>query len=412
MSAPASRYRFVVEALLFLTYAVFGLSWIGFTPLLPDLQAAYGLSQAQLGLLNTLVSVAKVITPLLTGWLALRLGMRATILLGSLLISVATLVPFAPHVAWILAERFVFGIGGAMVVTLFSPMVMQWFPAHERPLVTAINNVAVNTGIAITLFTTVPLATRIGWRQTLFLYGALSVILCLAWAFLGRERQQAATMTTSTETVGYRQVWAKRETWFLAMGFTGPLALYLALNTWLPAHLMATFSMTKAAAASFTGLFNLVGIPAALISGELTRRTGVRRPFIIGSGLLMSASATAMVLAPSATLRTCGAIGLGIALFTYVAPLFTIPMELPESSPQTVSLTMATVLSTAYAVSSVSPLVVGWLQERTGSYATGLVFWAIGSLVLTLAGVLLPETGPRSEARQQTAEALDMAPAR
>ncbi|MEB3197488.1 MAG: hypothetical protein VKP62_09825, partial [Candidatus Sericytochromatia bacterium] len=61
--ASPSPYRFVVETLLFLTYAVFGLSWIAITPLVGDLQAEFHVTGAQLGLLTTMVSVAKVVAP-------------------------------------------------------------------------------------------------------------------------------------------------------------------------------------------------------------------------------------------------------------------------------------------------------------------------------------------------------------
>ena len=60
---PQSKYRFLVEALLFLTYAVFGLSWIAVTPLVGELQSQFHVSAAELGLLTTTVSVAKVIAP-------------------------------------------------------------------------------------------------------------------------------------------------------------------------------------------------------------------------------------------------------------------------------------------------------------------------------------------------------------
>lgn len=390
-----SRYRFLVEALLFLTYAAFGLSWIAITPLMGDLQAAFHATGAQLGLITTMVSVAKVIAPVLTGALAVRWGMKKTLLAGAALIGIAALAPFAPDFGWFLASRFAFGVGGAVVVTLMGPMVMQWFPRHELPIVNAFNNVAVNTGITVTLFATAPLAGVLGWQHTLVAYGVLSLVLAGAWAVFGRERVLEATAEAAPADVRYRDVWAMRETWLIALAFAGPLALYLAFNTWLPKHFMEAYHMTKGAAASYTGLFNLVGIPTAIAFGFLTRAAGVRRPFIIGAGLLMAVSALGMIFAGTPALITVSAVGLGIALFAYVAPLFTIPMELPGMTPRHVSLMMGTVYSLAYFVSSFSPVAVGALHDRLGSYAPGLAIWAVGSLVLALAGVLLPETGPR-----------------
>lgn len=403
------RYRFVVETLLFLTYAVFGISWIAVTPLMGDLRTEFDISSAQLGLLNTLVAVAKVVAPILTGLLAVRIGLKRAILLGSLCICFAALAPFSPNFNTFLASRFIFGIGGAMVVTLLGPMAMQWFPAAERPLVNAFNNVAVNTGITITLFATVPLASLLGWRHTLLVYGLISVGLAVAWAILGREHNaaSAAQPAKSTEakpaeakpaepkpTVRYRDVWKLKETWLIALGFAGPLALYLALNTWLPRHYMEAFGMDKTMASQYTGLFNLVGIPTAILAGLATQKLGLRRPFIIGAGFLMVASSFGMILFQHPALIMIAAVGLGVALFTYVAPLFTIPMEMPGATPQHVSLMMGTVFSIAYIFSSLSPVLAGLLRDLTGSFIPGLGMWAAFSFVLAVAGMFLPETGP------------------
>jgi cyanate permease len=396
---PQSKYRFVVEALLFLTYAVFGLSWIAVTPMVGELQNQFHVTGAELGLLTTTVSVAKVFAPLLTGLLAVRFGLKRTILVGSLLICCAALAPFAPDFKLFLASRFLFGVGGAVVVTLLGPMVMQWFPKEELPLVNAFNNVAVNTGITVTLFATVPLTNAIGWRQTLLAYGLLSVALCVAWAVLGREATTVeGAAAEAVSDVTYWDVWKMRETWLIALSFAGPLALYLAFNTWLPKHYMEAFHMTKAVASQYTGLFNLIGIPTAIIAGFLTKKLGLRRPFIIGAGVVMGFAGFGMFLAPSPAYITVASVALGVALFTYVAPLFTIPMELPGMTSRHVSLMMGTVFSFAYLFSSLSPVVVGALHDYTGSFLPGLSIWAAFSWVLALGGLLLPETGPKARA--------------
>lgn len=389
------RYRFVVEALLFLTYAVFGLSWIAVTPLSAEIQESFRITAAQFGLITTLVSMAKVVAPLATGLLAVKIGIKRTALIGSLCISCAALAPLAADFNLFLASRFVFGVGGAMVVTLLSAAVMQWFPKGELPLVNALNNVAVNTGITVTLFTTVPLSGMLGWRKTLLVYGLISVGLLVAWAVFGRDRVAASTaQAENAETARYIDVWRMKETWIIALSFAGPLALYLAFNTWLPKYYMEAFGMTKAAASQYTGLFNLVGIPTAIVAGILTKQLGLRRPFIIGAGGLMGFAGFGMFLFNQPALLMVSAVCLGVALFTYVSPLFTAPMELPGMTPQKVSLMMGTVFSFAYVFSSLSPVVVGYLRDTTGTFTLGFGIWAAFSWVLALGGLLLPETGP------------------
>lgn len=429
--APSPQ-RFLIAAILFLTYAAFGLSWIALTPLAGEVMAELKVSTTQFAMLSTMVSVAKVVAPLATGFLAVRIGLKNTILIGSALISCAMLAPFAPNFELFLASRFVFGLGGAIVVTLLGPMTMQWFPASERPIVTAFNNVAVNTGISITLLTTVPLATAVGWRKALMAYAGLSVLLFLAWALFGKEKTvpvavaapsaqedqavgaESPQAAAAAPVVGYLDVWRMPETWWIALSFAGPLALYLAFNTFLPKHFMEAYGMTKAAASGYTAIFNLVGIPTAIVAGLLTKQLGLRRPFIIGAGLLMGFAGLGLTLFAQPLLITISAVALGVAMFTYVAPLFTIPMEMKGNTPAHVSLMMGTVFSFAYLVSSLSPMLVGFLHDGLSmhallpaalwpasmpdhSFAPGFLLWTLFSWVLALGGFMLPETGPKAK---------------
>jgi cyanate permease len=397
-ATPApTPYRFLIEAILFLTYAAFGLSWIAITPLLTDLQTHFSVDNTTVALLYTAVAVAKVIAPLLTGLIATRLGARRTLLAGSTLIAIAALSALSPRFGGFVAGRFLFGLGGAVVVTLLAPTVMRWFPRGELPVVNALNNVAVNTGVAATLFLTGPLATRIGWRGTLLLYAGVSALFAAAWAIFGRCSPPSAPSLpgpASHRGARFADVWRMRETWLIALAFTAPLALYLAFNTWLPRYYLEARHFDRATATGFTGLFNLVGIPAAIAGGLLTRRLGLRRPLLVGAGLLLCFSSLAMLLLASPSLLLCAAILLGVALFIAGSALITTAMELPGSTPERVGLVMATMLSTAYLASAAAPLVVGWLRDRTGSFLPGLVGWAAFSSLLAVAGWLLPETGP------------------
>lgn len=383
----------LIQVLLFLVYCAFGVSWLAFAPLLGDLEAAFGISHAQAGLLVSAVSLAKAFVPLLAGLLASRFGLKRTLSVAALLCSLSVLVPLAPSFGALLALRFLFGVGGATVVTLSGAVLMGWFSTEELPMVNGLNNVAVNTGISLALFATVPMATAIGWRGTLSIFGWVSLALAIAWMAMGQEGHGADRKAHDTGLL--QVVLRRRETWLLALAFTGPLALYLALNTWLPAYYQSAFAMTKGAASAVTGVFNLVGIPAAILGGFISGRIGLRRPLIVLSGLLLPVAAAGMVLASDAAYRMLFSVLLGASFFLYVSPLFTIPMELPGVDSRQVALMNGVVYSVAYTVSFVSPMVVGWLKDAGAGYVPGLLLFAGLSTVLAVCGSLLPETGPR-----------------
>ena len=400
MNEKPSSYRYVIEVILFLTYALFGVSWLAISPLAKELFGVFQVSKTEFALLFTVVTIAKVIAPIVTGAVALRLGLKWTILAGSAFICVVLLGPLVPTFQVFLLSRFLFGLGGAVVVTLVGPMVMQWFPRDELPTVNAWNGVAVNTGIAVTMYVSTPLAeTSLGWRGTLLLFGGANVAMFVAWAVLGKERQaapaKAAQAAAPEAPVRYMDVWKLKETWLATLAFTGAVALYLSFSNWLPTFYQEQFHFEKTASAQYSGIVNLAGIPSAIICGYLTKKLGVRRPFLIVGGLVTGTVAFGMFLSSSPVVIMVSAVLLGIGLFIPTAAIATLLMELPGVTPRHVSLIMGTMFSFCYVVSAFAPNLVAFLRDKTGSFVPGFVVLTVLSWVIFVAGFLLPETGPK-----------------
>src|SRR4051812_4293028 len=61
---PNRPYRFLIETLLFLSYFVFGMSWIGYSPFLKEIQQQFALDYTRTGLVISAVSFAKIFVPL------------------------------------------------------------------------------------------------------------------------------------------------------------------------------------------------------------------------------------------------------------------------------------------------------------------------------------------------------------
>src|ERR1043166_4585375 len=186
MNAPVSAtaletrpYRFLIEALLFLSYFVFGMSWIGYSPFLKEIQQQFALDYTRTGLVISAVSFAKIFIPLVAGIMAVRLGVSRAILIGNFCICASLYTPFASSFSALVISRMLFGVGGAIVVTLLGPAVLQWFPRSELAIVNGFNYVAVNSGITASLFATIPLAVRFGRKSTLVGYALVSVAIFL-----------------------------------------------------------------------------------------------------------------------------------------------------------------------------------------------------------------------------------------
>src|SRR3954447_270127 len=84
------------------------------TPLLPDLTDQFGLSKAGAGVLAAAYPVGTFAGGLPGGWMAARVGVRQTVLLGLALMTLASVAfAFAESVVVLDAARFLQGVGGA-----------------------------------------------------------------------------------------------------------------------------------------------------------------------------------------------------------------------------------------------------------------------------------------------------------
>src|ERR671923_1290005 len=82
------------------------------TPLLPDLSDQYGLSKPAAGVLAAAYPAGTFIGALPGGWLAARVGVRPTVLLGlGMLVGASVAFAFARNVVVLDVARFVQGIG-------------------------------------------------------------------------------------------------------------------------------------------------------------------------------------------------------------------------------------------------------------------------------------------------------------
>jgi MFS transporter, CP family, cyanate transporter len=382
---------FLIAAVLFGMYAGFGAAWMAVVPLFPEIEAALAIPRADAAWLVSIVSLAKSVVPVLAGVVAARVGLTRTLRGAALLMTLGVIVPWLPGLwAWVLV-RFLFGVGGAVWLTMMPAVVVDVFPAQRRALVNALNGVAVNTGVIVGLKLALPLKDAFGHQVALSLLASGCVLFLVGLVALGQITTSAPRQVGLGEVLrGYRSVLGERATWLIALAFTGPLALYLVINTWLPTHLEQAFGLSRAEAAAGLSFMNLCGIPASVAVGVmLLRGIGrIKTHILVGAVLLPTAMAGALLL-DGAARDVCFALA-GVGLFVPVAPLVTLLQRQPDMTAGKVGMVMGTMGSATYIVSSVAPNVVG--AAVTAGVSLGAALLPCCLLGLTpLAALLLPE---------------------
>ncbi len=402
--AQRRPYRFVLLGLVLLVQGSFALSFMSAPPLFTMIMEDYGLARATASLMVGLPVLMMGLLSLPFSLLASRVGLKQTYAAGAFLVATGILIPFASSFPMLLALRVLLGLGMAVVAPLGWPILMPWFQPRTYPLISTVTAVWASLSVTLAMFVSVPLADAVGWQNAMGLFAAVALLAAVAWLVLGRVTPTPASSraTSIRETLAMAR---QRNTLVLGLGLAGAFSFYTAMTSWLPTYYFEVRGMTQEAAGRLTGLLPFVGMAGTIAGGVLASVVGRRRPFLIVLGVGMSAAGLGAFLT-EAPLLYLSVVVMGFFSWMYQPSAFTLPMELPGMTPQKLGVMLATALGIGNLATFFSPLLVGAIADASGSYVPGLAVVSGLAVLLSLAGYLLPETGPKGKSRSVPAKAV------
>lgn len=176
--------------------AVFG---VGLPVIAPTLQAQYGLSIAQVGVLLAAPWVGATVTLLPWGLAADRFGERTALALGlgssSVLLVACAYAPTFHDLIGLLALA---GAAGSSVQSASGRAVMQWFAAEERGLALGIRQTSIPLGGLVAALTLPPIASAGGTEAAFVYLAALSLAGALAGGAVIRTPAEMDAIEAST----------------------------------------------------------------------------------------------------------------------------------------------------------------------------------------------------------------------
>ena len=265
--------------------------------LAPALQAEYGLSLTQVGVVFAAQWMGTTVTLLPWGLLADRIGERLVLaigltLCGALLLGLALVPPFPVLVVLLIAG----GAAGASVNSASGRAVMQWFDADERGLALGVRQTAIPLG-GVTTSLVLP-HLELG-AAFLFLAG-LAFAGALAGAVLIRERVREGVEADDVE-------WTLRDSrlWRLSFGTGLYLVAQVAITGFVVLFLVDARDFSAAAAAAVLAGIQALAIGTRIGAGRWSDRLGSRIVPLrrIGLAIFGTLAACALVVpAPAALL--------------------------------------------------------------------------------------------------------------
>jgi MFS transporter, CP family, cyanate transporter len=383
------RNKYIVEAIAFFSYVLFAMAWVGATANMGQIMEAMNIqSLAAASMLSGAVTLAKIVGTFIAAVIALKLGIKLAFLVSGLMIGIGIFSPYIQSYDLLLVSRFIVGLGGALMVVYFNPIVLHWFEPNERPIVNGLNAVAFNLGTAIVMWLIDDLNHLLGdWQATLSAFSIASIFLALCWCLV--DYQEPETTGEGTDNVSTKAAYSYIDglkdsfNWQYSLSYAGLLGFYICLFTFYPEAGISQGSFVMGA--------GIIGTLAGIVYSRMVPQ---RLPIIRWSGLLLTLSVLCLSFIDDAMLRTISAISLGFFMFFPVTALISLPHELENMTPQRITVIFSLFYSISYLVATVILWAFGLMVDASGNYYSAFMMISVLSLSLFAGSFWLPETAP------------------
>ena len=381
-------------------------------PAIAALQAGLGISLLQAGFLLSLVQLAGMSAGVAFGALADALGLRRSMLIGLLLLSLASAVGgVARDVTWLLLLRAVEGFGFLLVVLPAPGLIRRLVAPQRLNRMLGLWGTYMPFGAALALLAGPAWIDTFGWRSWWWLLAGLSLAMAL-WLARAVPLAPAGTAAPPMPWLQrLRQTLAARGPWLVALTFAVYAGQWLAVIGFLPTIYLQA-GLSGAATGALTALAAAVNMAGNVVSGRLLQ-AGTQPTRLLNIGFCTMGLAAVVAFAAvdgwalPALLRYVAVLVFSLVGGLIPATLFSLAVRLAPSE-QTLSTSVGWMQQWSAAGQFCGPPLVAWVASRSGGWqwtwvATGACS-LLGLLLASRIGALLHRTA-QAAALQDNARA-------
>lgn len=353
----------------------------GVAPVLPDLQAAFGLSPARAGLLTTLPLLAFGIVSPFAATVARRFGLERSLFASLVLVAVGVLLRSAGTVACLFAGTVVIGTGIAIGNVLLPSLVKRDFP-DRVPTITGACALTMGIAAGGVSAVAVPLAAALGWQLALGASVLLPLLAGAAWSAQLSSRTAPAAGTPGAPHGG--PVWRSPLAWQVTVFIGSNSLLFYVLIAWLPT-ILAQAGLSPTMAGSLHGAMQLAAAVPGLFLGPVIARMKDQKAIAAGLSLLVGAGLVGFIAWPGAAMLWATLVGFASGGAFLLALIY---MGLRTGSPQQAAALSGMAQCVGYLLAAGGPTLAGLLHDALDSWDAVLGAGAVLSLVMATCGVL------------------------
>ena len=403
--------RHTVVLLCFLSTFICYIDRVNISVAIIPMAEEFGWSDTERGLVLSSFFAGYLVTQVLGGWLAQKLGGKAVLGFGVLWWSAFTIItPLSAFTSFpvLIAARIAMGLGEGVAFPSVYHMFGRWVPARERSRAASFNLAAIPAGTLVAIIVTPYLAVNFGWPSVFYVFGATGVIWFAFWWLLVVDKpsldsrmgeperamfrsEEEKGETSDSKTIPWRTLLTRKPVWAIIIAhFCNNWGLYVLLS-WLPSYFSSQLGISLKSVwiyvappwiASFV-VGNIAGVLADRLIARGWTVTRVRR-FMQGIG----SGGPALALIALASVRDADTavilltVSLGLGAFSFAG----FASNHLDIAPRHAGILFGISNTAATIPGIIGVALTGYLVEVSGTYASafyltaamyavGLVIW-------------------------------------
>ena len=282
------RYTNYVFSLLFLLYMFDYIDRMIIGALVPFIQADWGIDDAQIPMLSSVVywTIVGLTLPLST--LVDRWSRRKTIGAMATIWSLATAAcAFTGSFGGLMVARGFVGSGEAGYAPGGSAMISAMYPKEKRSWIMGLWNASIPLGAAIGVALGGIIAANWGWKSAFGIVAVPGLLIAILFFFVKDYKtvplykKEAVVDTPKKSRMGFKELmkefFSKPALVFTYFGFTGVVFVTTSILFWLPSYFERMYDLPMEKAAPKASIVMLLAIIGAPLGGYLTDRWRKKR---------------------------------------------------------------------------------------------------------------------------------------
>ncbi|QSO47240.1 MFS transporter [Alicyclobacillus mengziensis] len=299
-----TNFRWAVITMLFFATTINYLDRTNLSVALPKMAHQFHWGPAAMGAISSAFLLSYGLLQIPVGALIDKLGTRVTYIWSIIVWSLASMATaIANSFGMLYLFRLILGVGEAPAFPAATKTAADWIPRKQRGIATGFFTAGVNMGSAIALPLVAWLVTAFGWKSSFVVTGLLGLVWLIFWLVFYRDRHNnprvnaeenalidAGAENTAIEEkkVPYGQLFGRKSTWGLMLGYFCQVYIMYVFITWLPSYLVTARHMSLLKTGMYGMLPFIFGAIFAFVGGVLSdkwvqvNRNGRKYSMVIG----------------------------------------------------------------------------------------------------------------------------------